>query len=280
MPTISQSQDVTAYLESVQAWRNAQEAELRADDGWLTVVGLFWLDEGENPVGSGPDAAVALPNRLPAAVGTLTRSGGAVTWQSADGVDARVDGRSVRTAALSADPFKPTRVQIEEITLFLIERGDRIAARVRDAASDARQGFTGRVWFPPDPALRLRGQFHPHQNQRALEVETVIGTTVRFSNPGVVTFELAGTVQRLEAFEGEPGELWFLFRDGTSGQETYSAGRELYAALNPDQSVDLDFNKAENPPCVFTPYATCPLPPKENHLQVAIRAGEQMPEGH
>lgn len=274
------NQHPNPWLDSLQAWRHAEEAELRADDGWLTVIGLFWLDEGDNPVGSSPDAVVALPDRLPAHAGTLTRSGETVTWRAADGVDARVDGQPARFASLSADPFKPTRVQIAEITFFLIRRGDRIAARVRDTASDARRAFTGRVWFPADPALRVRGQFIPHPNQRMIEVETVIGSTAQFSNPGVVTFELDGAPQRLEAFEGEPGELWFLFRDGTSGHETYAAGRELYAALNADRSVDLDFNKAENPPCVFTPYATCPLPPKENDLPVAVRAGEQMPEGH
>jgi len=152
-----------------------------------------------------------------------------------------------------------------------------VAVRMRDAASDARQNFTGRVWYPVNPAQRVTGRFEPHPSQRTIEAETVIGTTIQFNNPGAVSFELDGVALRLEAFEGEAGELWFLFRDGTSGHETYGAGRELYAPLSAGGEVDMDFNKAQNLPCVFTPFATCPMAPKANHLAMPIRAGERQP---
>ena len=271
-------EDIQPYAEVIQAWRNQQEADLRAEDGWLSVVGLFWLHEGENSVGSNPDCEVVLPLRLPAHLGTLIFSPQGVVLQVADGAGpVRVGGQLVRESVLSDDPLHPTLVQVEQVTFFVIRRGDRVGVRMRDAASEARRNFTGRAWFPLDPAFRVAGRFEPHPSQRTIEVETAIGTAVAFNNPGAVTFELNGLQQRLEAFEGEDGELWFLFRDSTSGRETYGAGRELYALLGADGVVDMDFNKAQNLPCVFTPFATCPMAPKANHLPLAVQAGERLP---
>lgn len=271
-------EETQPYAKAIQAWRDQQEAELRAENGWLSVVGLFWLHDGENAVGSDPDCEVVLPPRLPIRLATLKVSAGAVTLRVAVGAGpVRVGGQLVREAALSDNPLYPALIQVEQMTFFVIRRGDRLAVRMCDAASEARQNFTGRIWFPADVAFRVAGRFEPHPSQRTLEVETVIGTTIPVNNPGAVAFEFNGVPQRLEAFEGEAGELWFLFRDATSGHETYGAGRELYAPLGADGRVELDFNKAQNLPCVFTPYATCPMAPKANHLAIAVQAGERLP---
>ncbi len=268
--------DQKDYTAAIHTWRAEQDTKLRSETGWLTVVGLCWLQTGENLIGSDPESAVLLPARTPAQLGVITLTEGeAVLRVTADAAEVLIDGAPSRAAVLGYDADHTTLVQIDGVTFFVIQRGERLGVRVRDVESEARRMFSGRRWFPVDAAYRVVGTFVPHPSARALEVETVIGTTVLYHNPGAVTFELDGVPHRLEAFDGGDDQLWFVFRDGTSGQLTYGAGRFLYAPLMADHTVDLDFNKAVHPPCAFTAYATCPLPPKENRLQRAIHAGEK-----
>lgn len=269
--------DHTAYTTAIEAWRTEQEARLRSEIGWLTVVGLCWLDEGVNTIGSDPSGAVVLPERLPAQLGVITLTEGAATLHITADADVLIDGVPSREAVLYYEGEHITLVQIDGVTFFVIKRGERLALRVRDVESAARRTFGGRQWFPVDPAYRVVGTFHAHPDGRQIEVETVIGTTVIYRNPGVVTFELYGTPQQLEVFDEGDDLLWLVLRDGTSGSTTYGAARFLYAPLQADNIVDLDFNKAVSPPCAFTPYATCPLAPKENHLPIPIYAGEKLP---
>ncbi len=269
-------EDQNDYMAAVHTWRAEQDTKLRSETGWLTVVGLCWLHAGDNPIGSDPNSTVLLPARMPAQLGILTLTeGGAVLRVTADGVEVLIDGAPSHEAGLCYDAEHTTLVQIDGVTFFVIQRGERLGVRVRDVESEARRTFSGRCWFPVDAAYRVLGTFVPHPSARTLEVETVIGTTVVYQNPGAVTFELDGVPQQLEAFDGGDDQLWFVFRDATSGPLTYGAGRFLYAPLTADYTVDLDFNKAVHPPCAFTAYATCPLPPKENRLQRAIPAGEK-----
>jgi uncharacterized protein (DUF1684 family) len=265
--------------DAVLAWREQMERSLRADDGWLTVVGLAWLREGVNSVGSAPHHDVTLPAGAPADLGTITLSSGVARLDAAADAGVLVDGAPLTTATLAHDTQTktPTQVTVGSITFFIIQRGDQYAVRIRDANSLARQSFAGRVWYDYNPAYRVTGQFTPHMSRHTLAVETVIGTTTTYNNPGTVRFELDGQVLALEAFEGGASSLWFVLRDATSGRTTYSASRFLYAPLRADGTVDLDFNRAYNPPCAFTPYATCPLPPHQNVLPIAIEAGEKFP---
>lgn len=268
---------VKAYMDLVQAWRDEQEAKLRAEDGWLTVVGLHWLREGENTLGSDPSCAVLLPERLPAHVGAITLADGVATLRvTADDLSVTVEGEALRETPLHYGEAHTTKVKIERATLFVIQRGDRLAVRVRDADSDARRTFAGRRWFAIDPVYRVTAQFEAHPDDKMLDIETILGTTTRLRNPGAITFDLAGVAHRLEAFEGDEGMLWLVFRDTTSGTLTYGAARFLDAPFNADGTVEVDFNKAKSPPCAFTPYATCPLPPRENSLPIAVLAGEQV----
>jgi uncharacterized protein (DUF1684 family) len=269
------------YVETVQRWREAQEAELRAPGGWLSVIGLFWLQQGDNPLGSAEGAQVRLPERLPAHMGVITLRGEHVTLRMDEGHTVVVDGQpGQREAVLSDDSAAgPTQVQIEQVTFFVIRRGERLAIRMKDADSEARRSFGGRAWFPVDEALRLRAQFTPHDAPRVTEVDTIIGTRARHNSLGVVRFTLGGAEQQLEAFEAGGDSLWFIFRDATSGQQTYAASRFLQAERLDAHTVDLDFNRAVHPPCAFTAHATCPLPPPGNHLRVPVLAGERLPVG-
>lgn len=266
-----------AYIQAVQAWRDEQEASLRAEDGWLTVVGLFWLHDGVNTVGSSPDSDVVLPSRLPPHLGLITLHDGETQWRLTDEkFSVLVDGERRREAVLHHDARHPTLIQVGGVTFFVIRRGERLAVRVRDTESEARRTFVGRQWFAVDPSYRVSARLERHASSRTIEVETVLGTTVQYNSPGTVTFELAGAPYTLQAFEGATdSELWFVFRDATSGHSTYGASRFLYAHILEDGMVDLDFNRAKSPPCAFTPYATCPLPPRENILSIPIAAGEK-----
>ncbi|MBK9745175.1 MAG: DUF1684 domain-containing protein [Chloroflexi bacterium] len=187
--------DHTAYTTAIEAWRKEQEARLRSEIGWLTVVGLCWLDEGVNTIGSDPSGAVVLPERLPAQLGVITLTHGTATLHISADADVLIDGVPSREAVLYYEGEHITLVQIDGVTFFVIKRGERLALRVRDVESAARRTFGGRQWFPVDPAYRVVGTFHAHPDGRQIEVETVIGTTVIYRNPGVVTFELHGTPQ-------------------------------------------------------------------------------------
>ncbi len=264
------------------AWQQERLASLLGEQGWLALVALHWLDDGEHRLGSAPGSDLLFPAGAPAEVGTLTVHAGQPRLRIHPGVDARVAGRPVSDLVLRSDldPAQPAdRVQIgERFTFLVLARGDRLALRLYDRDSPARRSFTGVTRYPHDPALRVQGRFEAFASPRTIDHPTVLGTTQRAELPGVVVFSLAGQTLRLTPMlqHGPHGdELLFVFRDRSSGAETYAGGRFLVAAPAVDGVVLLDFNRAHNPPCAFTPYATCPLPLPENRLPVAIAAGEQ-----
>jgi uncharacterized protein (DUF1684 family) len=274
--TLSREQ-ASARAESYEAamarWRAAQDAELGADDGWLTVVGLFWLAPGANRAGSDPSNAVVLPaGKAPARVGTFTFQDGRTTFAAEPGV-----GVTRRGQPVGREPLVPDRdvLAVGEISLMVIHRGDRFGIRVRDRTSEARRTFAGREWYALQPALRLAARFVPYDPPRQIPIANVLGDTSPMRSPGYVEFTIGGRAFRLDPVV-EPGsaELFFIFRDATRG-DTYPGGRFLYAPLPRNGTVDLDFNRAVSPPCAFTNFATCPLPPKQNDLPVRIEAGER-----
>lgn len=269
------------YLNTVNRWRETVEISLRSADGWLSVVGLDWLNEGSNSVGGDPTHDVALPvNHVPDTIGTIDLDQGTVTLHITTDEPVFVNGVQVTTPTLLHDDTSEggaSLVKVRDVTFHIIKRGDAYGVRVRDPQSEARATFTGRNWFEIDPAYRVVGTFHPYQNAQPIDVDSIIGTKTTLNGLGHVTFELFGEKHRLLAFDGGKDQLWFILRDATSGQSTYGSGRFLMANLSEDGTVDLDFNKAHNPPCAFTPYATCPLPPRENHLLIALPVGEKQP---
>jgi hypothetical protein len=269
-----------AYRREIAEWRRQREAGLRAEGGWLATAGLHWLPEGESSLGSQPMADVVLPASAPARVGTLTRQGSSVRLEVAPGVGATHAGEPARSLELVSDAAgAPTVVELGTLAFHVIERGDRLALRVKDAASPSRQEFTGLDSFPIDPSWRLAARFEPYDPPRPLPVEDVSGGIQDGTSPGAVVFRHGGETHRLDAL-GEGDSLFLIFADATSGKETYGGGRYLYTDLpGDDGTLVVDFNRAYNPPCAFTPYATCPLPPPQNRLPVAVTAGEKRYRG-
>ncbi len=273
------SQD--AYRQELEAFRAKREATLKADDGWLTLAGLHWLKDGDNRIGSAPDNDVVLPNGAPAQLGVIEQAGGKASLRLAPGAPASVGGIAFDAPRELKPGAKPDVVEIGSVSFFVIQRDKRNAIRVRDTDSETRRDFKGLEWFEADPKARVVARFTPHPEPRRIPIPNVLGYVSEMKSPGVVSFRIGGRELTLEpVFETpEEDELFFIFKDQTAGKQTYAAGRFLYAAPPRDGVVVLDFNRAYSPPCAFTPYATCPLPPKQNVLGVRIDAGEKF-SGH
>jgi uncharacterized protein len=264
------------YAAAIQRHRDERVAELTAPNGWLAVAGLFWLHEGMNTAGSDPDKAIRLPPRAPKTLGAFELKNGTVTFIGDAGVVLSANGKPVNQFMFEPDKGEESAVAIAGLTMFVIKRGDRYGVRLLDPESEQRRRFNGLRYFPVQQAYRVRATFRPYDKPRQVPVPNVVGMTVPMESPGYVTFTLNGKTYRLEPiYETDKREdLFFIFKDLTSGKETYAAGRFLHTPLPKDGNVDLDFNKAYNPPCAFTAFVTCPVPTKENQLPVAIRAGE------
>lgn len=250
-----------SYQAEIAQWRQQREAGLRRDGGWLTVTGLFWLREGENRMGKGAGNDIELPDG-PARAGAFELHRGRVTAKLAGGT------RELR-------PDTDDLVQVGRLRLYVIQRGDRFAIRMKDPDSQFLHEFHGLDYFPAREEYRLTARFTAEP--RKIPIANIVGQSELDDSPGYVVFSLHNRQFRLYPVLEEPGakELFFIFRDETAGKETYGAGRFLYTDLPKDGLVVLDFNKAYNPPCAFTPYATCPLPPKENRIAARIEAGEK-----
>jgi len=272
------------YRAEIEKWRQQREARLKAEDGWLAVAGLFWLDEGANRFGSGPGNAIALPaGAAPPAAGTFELREGKVSVRVEPGVTVTAAGTPITAMPLrSDDPGPPDVLKLGRLSLHVIARGGRYGIRMKDPESETRRSFAGLRWFPIRDDLRLEARFVPWPSPRTIPIPNVLGQVNELPSPGYAEFTLAGRTLRLEPVIEEPGakELFFIFRDQTAGKETYPAGRFLYAPMPKEGVVILDFNKAYSPPCAFTAYATCPLPPPQNRLPVRIDAGEKSPHGH
>ncbi len=272
-----------AYRAEIETWRAKRIERLRSDTGWLTVVGLFWLEPGKNAVGSAPGNRVVLPaGKTPSYAGALELSGGAAMFHAAPGSGVVSDGRPVTTVALRSDVTgEPTVLSIGPVSFYTIQRGDRLGVRVKDSQSDARRDFHGIESYPIDARWRLEARFEAYKPVKNIPVPNVLGVEELTDSPGALVFELDGKTYRLDpVIETGETDLFVIFGDRTNGRETYGAGRFLYAPPPVDGKTVLDFNKAYNPPCVFTPYATCPLPPPQNKLPIEIPAGEKRYAGH
>ncbi|MEO8348286.1 MAG: DUF1684 domain-containing protein [Acidobacteriota bacterium] len=269
----------SAHRAEIEEWRSRRVERLRADDGWLTVVGLFWLEPGGNRVGSGKGNPVLLPaGKAPARLGTIRLADGEARLEVARGVPVTHEGKRVTSLVLQSDEKgEPTLVRHGTLSFHLIKRGERLGVRVRDSASDARRKFRGIPSYPIQREWRVEGRFAPYSPGHTMPVPNVLGTVSNEPSPGAIAFQIAGKTYRIDAVEEEGSdELFLIFGDRTNGFETYGAGRFLYVPRpGPDGTMVVDFNKAYNPPCAFTAYATCPLPPPQNRLSLRVEAGEK-----
>jgi uncharacterized protein len=263
------------YRDEIERWRQKRLTDLKAEDGWLTVSGLFWLKSGDTSIGSDPSNDVLLPARLPGSVGSLKLTDGKATFYPAPGVSVIRNGRSFAGGALQSDADEhPDILAVADVKLILLKRGTRFALRMKDNQSPLRSSFAGLRWYPLKEDWRIQAKFVAYPTKTKLVMDTIVGESEEAESPGYVTFERGGKVHRLQAVREKNGSLWFVFRDGTSGRTSHGGARQLYADAPKGENVVLDFNKATNLPCAYIPYATCPLAPPQNRLSLAIEAGE------
>ena len=267
------------FLKALEQWRRTRDSNLRRGNGWLTLVGLDWLSEGENTFGSDPANVVPLPKgKAPAKAGLFVLDHGAVKVKVASGGGVTLNGKPVSEQVLKSDAEgDPDILILGDLSFYVIKRGDRFGIRVKDSQSPVRLNFKGIASYPADPAYQVVADFIPYVTPKDVRIPTVLGTDDIMQAPGYVRFKLLGKALTLEPVIEDPKapELFFIFRDKTTGKTTYPAGRFLYAAMPKDGKVVLDFNRSYNPPCAFTPFATCPLPPPQNRLPIAVKAGEK-----
>jgi uncharacterized protein (DUF1684 family) len=279
------STDPSSWRRELLAWRTHRAESLQAPEGWLSLVALEWLSEGDNSFGSAPDNRVQIA-KSPTHVGIAHLEKSGVRLLSPAGgfpKELQIEGHSAQEQVLSADDApKTSKLTIGTLTIVLIHRDGRYALRIKDLDAPTRVGFHGLRWYAPNALYRVRARWIPYNPPKVLDIPTILGTVTRLPAPGVAEFKLGGRILRLEPVLEEPEdkELFFILRDATSKKTTYGAGRFLYTDL-PDHGLTqpgevwLDFNRLYNPPCAFTAYATCPLPPPQNRLMIAIPAGEQ-----
>lgn len=265
-PVAADPQD---HRTEIEAWQKNRATRLQAEDGWLSLVGLYWLNEGAN--------------KLPE-MGVFTLQNGKVLLKPDAGAGLAVDGKPITSTVelkSDVDPSGPTVVTAGSKRFQIIKRSDRYGVRVKDAQSEARRNFKGLDYYPIDSKWRVEAKLEPHNPEKKIPITNIVGQTTDEVSPGALVFTVDGKTYRLDPILEQGSEDYFvIFKDETSRDTTYPAGRYLYASpAGPDGKVVLDFNKAYSPPCVFTPFATCPLPPLQNRLPVRIEAGEKNYKG-
>lgn len=278
-------QSIVKYNKQVQEWRDNYEEKLRADDGWLALAGLFWLKPGNNNIGSAASGDIVLSGKtLPPLVATIVYDGiNNVQLQPVAGIPITLNDTLIYTGqrySLRSDvQLIPDKFSVEGFTAIVLRRGDTVqgwrhALRVWDKNSPERSAFKGCVWYPIQEKYRISAKYVAYPEPKTLTILSVIGDREPSLCPGYVVFTLGGKEHRL-IVQGRGKRLFINFRDASNGKTTYPAGRYLYADQPIDGIVVLDFNKSYSPPCAFTPYATCPLPPASNNVSVPIPAGEK-----
>jgi uncharacterized protein (DUF1684 family) len=279
--SVETSKPSGSYEGEIQAWRAKRVERLKAPNGWLSLIGLEWLKEGKNTVGSDRKNDIVLAAG-PARLGVVTLAKGKATIALDPKADATIDGKRKKSAELLDDSHeKPTTVAFGTASFYLIDRNGKKGLRVKDSEASTRKHFLGIDYYPIDPRWRVEAKFTPFNPPHTLEIPNVLGQIDRMPVPGKIEVQRDGKTYTLLPVLEEPDakELWYIFADKTSAKETYGGGRFLYSDMPRDGKVIVDFNKAYNPPCAFTPHATCPLAPPENRLAIPVTAGEKKYRG-
>jgi len=276
-PVSAPASTESAHRNEIETWRQQRVERLRGPTGWLTLVALDWLKEGPNTLGSAPDNSIVLA-KWPAHLGTVVLDKGKATITIDKRADATIDGEKKSEAVLIDDAkANKTVVATGNVSFYLVERGARFGLRVKDSEAPTRLNFVGLDYFDIDPSWRIEAKWEAYDPPRIVEEPNILGEFEKVVVPGAAVFERDGKTFRVEPVIETPGDvnLYLVFADRTSGKETYGAARFLYTEPPKDGKVIIDFNKAYNPPCVFTPYATCTLPTQQNRLDVRVTAGEK-----
>ncbi len=273
--------DIAAYQKEIEQWRNKREEGLKKENGWLTLCGLFWLKDGENKMGTDSSNAIIFPpGKAPKYAGSIYLRRGELLLKTNKKRNIRWKDSLITSMKLKSDEMgaaQPTILSLRTLTFYVIKRGDQLGVRVKDNENPARMNFKGLEYYTTNPEWRVNAKFKPYIPPKILPIVNILNQVSNDTCPGAIVFKIKGKEYQLDALrETGSNELFIIFSDETSGKETYGMGRYLYTAL-PDSNgnVIIDFNKAYNPPCAFTIYATCPVPPKQNHLPFRVEAGEK-----
>ena len=267
-----------SYRQYLDQWHRQRVESLKSENGWLNLAGLFWLKEGRSTVGADPGNDLTFPGgKAPAQLGVIRLTNGVVQFEAAPEVLVQTEGQPVpgEKTVFAPDLAKPVTLAHGSLRWFVIKRGDRYAVRLRDLDSPLLREFSKIDRFPSDDAFRVQAKLERPTEPRTIPILDITGQTSQQPLAGTLVFALGGKTYRLDAVGESSDKLVILFGDGTNTHETYGSGRFLYADKPVDGLTTLDFNQSINPPCAFTPFATCPLPPKQNRLAVRIPAGEK-----
>jgi uncharacterized protein len=278
------TQPQNSHEKEILDWQLANEKRFQEPFGWLALTGHYWLQEGINSVGSDANSQVKLPENLPPnASGSIFVKGRTVELRTGQDSPIQINGRSETNVKLSIDSSEAESDGSDKITigdrvrLQLVRRVGRFAIRVRDRESSLLKEFKGKKWHPPRPEYRVEATFTPYEPVRSIQIVNIQGDSVESKVVGSLKFRIQDNELQLDAFSESPDSLFLVFKDRTSGKTTYAPGRFLTTEAPVNGRVILDFNKAYNPPCAFSPHTLCPLPPKQNHLDIEIAAGELKP---
>jgi len=270
------------HRESVLEWRQGRIDRLLGDKGYLTLAGLFWLEDGEFVLGSDEMAEIVVrQGAAPDRACLIRHHGGKTTVEPIDATVLRIGEKRITSEhTLTSDAGDADVVEVGEISFYLIERADRFGIRLRDVESPIRKSFHAIESWEIDQKYAVSARFDAYDPPRQIPIANEIGIIDKMWSPGSLHFEVNGQKCSMDALQYtlEDDFLFLIFRDITSGNETYGSGRFLYTDAPKDGTVVIDFNRAYNPPCAFSPYTTCPIPPLQNELDVAIRAGEKVYE--
>jgi uncharacterized protein (DUF1684 family) len=275
-PGILSAQSDAEYKKEIDEWHAKRISNLRSENGWLNVVGLHWLKEGINTFGSAKSNDIIFPKgKAEANMGTFTLNNGTVTMSAAEGVEFISEGKVFHSGNVYLEGTPSVILNHKSLRWFVIKRGERYAIRLRDFEAEALKEFHAIDRFPVDKKWRFESTYIPGTDKKTIAVTNVLGMTSEEAYGGTVSFTFEGKEYSLEAtLEGT--ELFIVFADSTTGMETYGGGRFLYATIPASgNKLILDFNRAYNPPCAFTAFATCPVPMDSNKLKLRITAGEK-----
>jgi uncharacterized protein (DUF1684 family) len=274
--------DKSAYHKEIQEWQQKRLSSLKATDGWLSLAGLFWLREGENTFGANAANDIVFPaGKASEDMGSFVLENGEVWVKINPEVQVSHGDSPVKEMKIFADDMaEPLILSHGSLNWFIIKRGNQVGVRLRDTENTVIKNLSGIETFPVDPAWRVEAALEPFDPPKTVPIQNVLGMTVDEISPGLLEFDLQGETYRLEAIDsGE--KLFIMFTDETSGIDTYGAGRYMYVKKPGENGkIMLDFNKAYSPPCAFTDFATCPLPPQQNHIPIRVTAGEKYTAYH
>jgi uncharacterized protein (DUF1684 family) len=270
-------------LDEETEWKAQRDREMRSDESWLTIAGLFWLEEGENSFGAAISNRIVLPpGSAPSLGGKFIRTGKRIVVEAAPDVALICGGKTVAHMDLRAgDSSSPDILALGDLRMWVIQRGDRYAVRLRDLGAPAFKEFGGLQYYLPSEDFRVEAVFVPYSAPKKIAVEARIVKRSELVSPGTVRFSWGGREYDFVAFDDEERGTYFLvFGDATNGAGTYDGGRFLDFKPRFGNKAVLNFNLAYNPPCAFTDFATCPLPPDRNRFPVPIEAGEKKYDRH